>query len=164
MRIGIPRQTEKWEFGGQLRCAGGQTPCPPRLRGGPKVAHTGGGGRGRLRRPPCGQIPICRTTKRYRAGQVRNDNRPGPSRLGRPPCGQIPTCRNAAFCQKIIYGNYITTFSKLQRLSGQVLGGIGIIRKKIPIPAKFVFTFRSTCGKMYVVEIGILPTNHRMIL
>ena len=44
------------------------------------------------------------------------------------------------------------------------LGRKGIIRKKIPIPAKYVFTFRGTCGKMYVVEIGILPTNHRIIL
>ena len=44
------------------------------------------------------------------------------------------------------------------------LGRKGIIRKKMPIPAKYVFTFRGTCDKMYVVEIGILPTNHRIIL
>ena len=43
------------------------------------------------------------------------------------------------------------------------LGRKGIIRKKIPIPAKYVFTFRSTCGKMYVVEIRVLPMNHRII-
>ena len=36
------------------------------------------------------QIPIFRTTERYRAGQGGNENRPRSSRLGRPPCGQIP--------------------------------------------------------------------------
>ena len=36
------------------------------------------------------QIPICRATERYRAGQGENDYRPRSSRLGRPPCGQIP--------------------------------------------------------------------------
>ena len=32
-----------------------------------------------------------------------------------------------------------------------------VIQKKTPKGAKYVFTFRKTCGMMYVVEIGILP-------
>ena len=42
------------------------------------------------------QIPICRATERYRAGQVGSDYRPRSSRLGRPPCGQIPICLSSA--------------------------------------------------------------------
>ena len=41
------------------------------------------------------QIHNLRTTERYRAGQVGNENRPRSSRLGCRPCRQIPICRSA---------------------------------------------------------------------
>ena len=73
----------------------------------------------------------------------------------------LPQCRFTSknFIRKL-YHNFFKTAMPFRAH----LGRKGIIRKKIPIPAKYVFTFRSTCGKMYVVEIGILPTNHRIIL
>ena len=41
-------------------------------------------------------------------------------------------------------------------------GGEGSIRKKLPKGAKYVFTFHATCAMMYVVEIGVLPSDHRI--
>ena len=46
------------------------------------------------------QIPICRATERYRAGQGGNEYRSRSSRLGRPPCGQIPISLSASFIRK----------------------------------------------------------------
>ena len=73
----------------------------------------------------------------------------------------LPQCRFTSknFIRKL-YHNFFKTAMPFRAH----LGRRGIIRKKIPISAKYVFTFRGTCGKMYVVEIGILPTNHRIIL
>ena len=49
------------------------------------------------------QIPICRDTERYRAGQAGNENRPRSSRLGRPHCGQIPNLSVRRVCSPGIY-------------------------------------------------------------